>query len=81
MKISKLERQAIKQVCEAGKAYGFGNMIAHLQTMWAAQLINKFNMSESSARMAAGGSGYPFKMQEDLMMKGEWDETGERYKQ
>lgn len=38
---------------------------------------------EDGAKLHAGGpgeyGGYPFKMQDDLVERGEWDETGARY--
>ena len=54
------EREAIRKVLAAGSQYGYGNMIAHLQTEWARMLIREYGMSEESARLAAGGDGYPF---------------------
>jgi hypothetical protein len=80
MKISEQERQAIRQVVAAGEAFGFGNMMSHLATAWAKSLMENWSMPEDDARHAAGDmSGYPFKMQEDLMERGEWDETGQSY--
>lgn len=54
------EREAIKRVLIAGSQYGYGNMIAHLETEWARMLMQRYGMSEESARAAAGGIGYPF---------------------
>lgn len=79
MKISEAERLAIISVVEAGKAHGFYNLICHLQTAWARMLMEKYGLSEEAARVGALGDGYPFLMQEDLMERGEWDETGHRY--
>lgn len=80
MNVSESERQAIVSVVQAGKDYGFGNMIAHLQTAWAKTLMEKWNMPEEHARQASGGTGYPFLMHEDVMRSGEWDESGKRYR-
>lgn len=79
MKISSAEQAAIRQVIEHGHTFGFGNLISHLQTAWARLLIEKYDMSEKTARQASGGRGYPFEMQNDIVERGEWDETGERY--
>lgn len=80
MRISEQERQAIKQVLEAGASHGYGNMIAHLQTAWAKSLVDSYDMTEETARAATDGMrGYPFAMQEDLIQRGEWDESGVRY--
>lgn len=80
MRISEQEQEAIKFVVLCGARHGYGNLISHLQAAWAAELMERWGMDEKSARDASGGDGYPFKMQKDLMLKGEWDETGERYK-
>ena len=80
MRISNAEQLAIQSVMDAGAAHGYGNMIAHLQTAWARSLMTGYNMDESAARQASGGDGYPFKMQDDLLRLGGWDETGESYR-
>ena len=79
MKITKAEQDAIKAVLKAGTDYGFGNMIAHLQTRWAECLMGDDNYPEAAARRCAG-PGYPFRMQRELIERGEWDETGKRYR-
>lgn len=80
MQVSDVERNAVKQVIAAGEQYGFGNMISHLATAWARSLMSKWGMSEKNARAAAWGlSGYPFKMQDDILQNGKWDETGKSY--
>lgn len=79
MKINENERLAILRVIEFGETYGYGNMIAHLNTAWARKLI-KNGMEESVAMKSTHGKGYPVKMQDDLINNGEWDETGDRYK-
>ena len=68
------------QVLDHAEAYGYGNLITHLQTAWAAKLM-RGGVSEKVARLstARDGSGYPFLMQDDLIGRGEWDETGKRY--
>jgi hypothetical protein len=80
MKISESERLAICAVLGYGEAHGYGNLISHLQTAWAAKLV-EYGFSEKAARRATGrdGNGYPFLMQRDLIERGEWDETGARY--
>lgn len=80
MKISAEEQTAIRAVIDYGDRFGFGNLISHLQTAWAAHLVAD-GMPEKAARRAAGGNGYPFLMQRDLVDRGEWDETGRRYRQ
>ncbi len=81
MKISEGERLAIQDVLAYGESYGYGNLITHLRTAWAARLMRS-GLSEAASRRATGrdGAGMPFKMQQDLIERGEWDETGKRYR-
>lgn len=79
MKISEDERQAILTVINLGSQYGFGNMIAHLNSAWAKNLRDKWGMPEEVAMKSTHGSGYPIKMHDDLIERGEWDESGNRY--
>ena len=79
MKISVDEQIAIRTVIAYGDEHGYGNLISHLQTAWARKLVEQ-GFDEKGARLAAGGQGYPFKMQDDLLQRGEWDETGKRYR-
>lgn len=79
MKISRAEQIAIQEVLAYGEAWGFGNLISHLQTAWAKRLMGLHGMSEAHAREAAGGPGYPFTMQDDIVERGEWDHSGKRY--
>ncbi len=82
MRISDAEQKAILDVVNAGESFGYGNMISHLQSAWARTLVTAHGFTEIQAREAvAGGNGYPFKMHSDLVNHGEWDETGERYKE
>lgn len=73
MKISRAEQIAIIEVLAYGEAHGYGNLITHLQTAWAKQLM-RAGVSEKMARFSTGrdGSGYPFQMQDDLITRGEW---------
>ena len=81
MKIQDEERLAIKLAIQIGDRYGFGNLICHLQSAWAAKLVEEYELPESTALKAATGSvPYPLKMHSDLINEGFWDETGERYK-
>lgn len=82
MKISKQEQTAIQQVLAWGDAFGYGNLIIHLQTAWAKKLMRS-GLSEKAARAATAleGAGYPFATQDDLVERGEWDETGARYRE
>ena len=81
MKISEDERLAIRNVITAGKRFGYGNLMGHLATAWARALMDEYDMSEDTARQATFGvKGYPFAMQADLIERGEWDETGKRYR-
>jgi hypothetical protein len=57
-----------------------------MATRWAETLMRDYGMDEKTARTAAllpgypfAMQGYPFAMQADLLLRGEWDETGERY--
>ena len=77
MKISRSEQLGIQLAVEAGRMHGFGNMICHLKSAWANALIEK-GMDPKTASHHADG-GYPIQMHLDLMERGEWDETGQRY--
>ena len=79
VEISKKEIEAIKLVLDAGAEYGYGDMIRHLKTAWARHLIDKYGMDEKLARISSGGEGYPFKLQNDLLADGVWDNTKETY--
>lgn len=81
MRISAREQRAIRIVVDFGTEFGYGNLITHLQTAWARRLM-ECGLDERTARLATGrdGSGYPFGMQDDLIERGEWDETGARYR-
>lgn len=81
MRISREEQDAIGTVLAHGQKFGYGNLISHLQTAWARALMSKYGLSEQVARAASGGNGCPFAMQDDLVLRGEWDETGERYRE
>ena len=54
------EKEAIERVLDAGRAYGYGNMIAHLKRAWAKLLIAD-GLSEEAALKAADTSAYPVK--------------------
>lgn len=79
MKISAEEQQAIREVVALGATWGYGNLITHLHTAWARSL-QASGLSEKAALAHAGGRTMPFAMQDDLLERGEWDETGERYR-
>ena len=79
MKISNDERLAIRAVIMLGKEFGYGNLMGHLATAWARDMMTDYHMTESQARRCPPCQGYPFEMQDDLLERGEWDETGERY--
>ncbi len=79
MKVKPEEQEAIYVAIQIGKEFGYGNLIAHLQTAWARTLIDECGFDEYGARVQAG-PGYPFAMHEDIIERGEWDETGARYR-
>lgn len=76
MKISETERAALRVVMDLGEMYGYGNLISHLRTAWARKLKSQGLPVEG----AHGGGIMNFQMQEDLLERGEWDETGNRYR-
>jgi len=78
MKISKREQDAIKAMVEAGREFGFGNLINHLKSALAASLMEHHGFTEKEAQSAAGG-GYLIAMHRDILVNAEWDETGKRY--
>lgn len=80
MKISGMEQRAIRCAIDFGEKFGFGNLIAHLTTAWCRRLIAQ-GLPLDAARAASGHDkrGYPFGMQDDLVERGQWDETGDRY--
>lgn len=77
MKISREEQVAIGVVLAYAERFGYGSLITHLETGWARRLMRD-GVKEAAAR-AAAGPGMPFLMQDDLLERGEWDETGARY--
>lgn len=80
MKIDEEERKAILTVLELAGKYGYGNLISHLNTRWARLLMRDYNWTEKEAREFVGSDRtYHFKMQDDILERGEWDTTGESY--
>ncbi len=80
MHISAKEQDAIKTVVRLGEQFGFGNLMSHLSSAWAAKLVED-GMEEASAIAHTGcREGYPIAMHKDLMNGGQWDQTGERYR-
>ena len=53
MRIPREEQLAIIQVLKHGKAWGYGNMIAHLQTAWAARLVAAEGFDEESGKRSS----------------------------
>lgn len=80
MKLSKQEQLAIQKAVEFGELYGFGNLIAHLKSAWAAKLMQDWGFEEKQALVCADSNAYSFALHKDLRDNGEWDETGEKYK-
>ena len=80
MKVSDAEREAIRIVIRLGAQHGYGNLMQHMATAWAKDLVDKYQFDEESARQGALLDGYPFLMQQDIIERGEWDDTGERYR-
>ena len=56
--ISDEEVEATRQVLRAGKKYGYGNMIAHLETAWRKHLMDEYQFTEKGA-IQRTGPGYP----------------------
>ncbi len=80
MKISSHEQEAIKAVVAYGKRFGFGNLISHLKSAWAEDLMLTYGFTEQQGMEAAGGGGYSVQIHQDIRDNGEWDETGMRYR-
>lgn len=80
MKISKKEQDAIKAVLAIAHEWGYGNMISHLRTAMAKVVMKQIGLDEEEAFVATAMSPYPIKMHDDIVERGEWDETGRRYK-
>ena len=55
------EVHATNVVLEAGAAYGYGNMIAHLKKAWAESLMDNYSFTGEQALRAADTSAYPLK--------------------
>jgi len=51
------ERVAIISTLEAGKAYGYGNLMAWLATAWAVELRDFEGFSEAAAIATVSGRG------------------------
>ena len=78
MRISDDQKRAIQNVLQSAELYGYGSMIAILKTAWAKKLVAQ-GFSKSDAFEAADTSGYSFAMHDDIVQRGEWDETGKSY--
>jgi len=78
MRISDDQKRAIQNLLQSAELYGHGSMIAILKTAWAKKLVAQ-GFSESDAFKAADTSGYSFAMHDDIVQRGEWDETGKSY--
>ena len=81
IKVTEHQRQLLLSVLEVARDIGYGNLILHLQTKWAADLMARYGFDEKAARdhTARDGTGLPFQMQNDILIRGEWDETGKSY--
>lgn len=80
MKISRAEHAAINLAVSLGKRHGYGNIMSHLASAWAETLIEA-GMPESQAERFVSDRGpYPIAMHRDILERGEWDETGNRYR-
>lgn len=68
---------AIKWTVHFGRLFGFGNLITHLRTAWRDK-----ELADGHAEIAEtmDNECYPSGMQEDLIERGEWDETGVKYR-
>ena len=54
------ERHNIRRALDAGRAYGYGNVMAWLATEWAVNLRDAHGLSEETAIMAVSNRGpYP----------------------
>lgn len=59
--ISNREKRAVLRVIAIAKNHGYGNLIAHLKTQWAKQLVES-GLSEESAMLATDVSAYPLSL-------------------
>jgi len=59
MALFKGEKEAIKQVLDAGAKYGYGNMIAWLRRGWSDLLMKNSGFTQEQADMATIVSPYP----------------------
>jgi len=81
IKIRQDEVNAIRMVVDFGQIHGYGNLIAHLQSAWAKQLILQYKMDEASAIEATQTRvPYPLQMHEEILSTGQYDERGGRYR-
>jgi hypothetical protein len=60
------EQDAVDAVLEAGRYYGYGNLIAHLKRAWARMLMRDHGLSEAEALRMADTSAYPLDPPADL---------------
>lgn len=80
MKLRPGEKEATDTILKLCDQFGYGHFMSMMATAWARKMMKKWNMSETQAREGAFLEGYPFVIFDDLMERGEWDETGERYR-
>ena len=57
--LSPVEKASISFCIEAGRTFGYGNMIAWLSTAWAVELRDTWGFDEEMAGKAALGHNYP----------------------
>lgn len=53
------ERAAVIEVLNIAESYGYGNLIAHLQTAWAIKLMRSGISKESAIAATLGRTPYP----------------------
>ena len=80
MKISPDEQRAIRTVINIAKSYGYGNLMAHLASAWADEMIRGGMPEDAAIEFVSNREPYSLAMHRDIIERGEWDETGEKYR-
>lgn len=85
MRVSDEERLYIKDAIAIADRIGYGNLLAHIASAWAAkenEERKKRGLPEIEDVVEFSGDlrALPVLMHKDIIDRGEWDETGKRYR-
>lgn len=80
MKLQPGEHRAILTTLAFGRQHGYGNLMAHLAAAWADEMIRGGMPEDAAIEFVSNREPYSLAMHRDIIERGEWDETGEKYR-